>query len=857
MASSPSQRRTRPLRALAARALVLAVAGLALVAEPSAAQAVVWPSVPEAVERGLASPDPSVRRSSAAELAKLPRSLAEPLALRALADEDTEVRILVARVAATHALEGAADRVLGWLSDPDPRVRFAACELIRAAPSERAVTALGRVLSDPAVVVRASAARAIGGGGAPELSSLLLGHLDDTAPEVRFEVVRALARLGDRRAALPLLGRVQDSAVEVRRQVVRALGELGDPRATSALVLALEDPALEVRVDAATSLGQLGSDEATLALASLLGGREPTEAARGAPPSTEGREALRRAALGALARIGSARALGFVIDALEGDRPDARRTPARDALVSVGAPAVAPLLDFLGRAPAGRAASSAVQALARIGDARAAPKIVAVLRAGLVPPLEALEAISVLRDPSALPAALELIDSPSPEIRRAAIAAASALLEPARADGRAVEPVSDALAEPELALGERIALVELLGRTGSPRASGVLVGLLSSRSAPLRLAALRALSELSQSSSLVDAALLHALEDERGDVRAEAALALGRVGDPKLASSVLDRLERAAEVDRGALGVALSGLLARSRDDALAARVAAALLRTSLLSRDALVEGLGRMPTARALAELERLGSGDLDDRRKLAEALAGHGPAAERALARLARDVDAGVRANAAWSLGEAGSASAAALLEPLLLDADVAVAANAASALGRLASRLGKSELALPVCARFADARSSVRESAVVAAALAGLSNPACSREKVVGLLARDREGAVRAAAARWLHAVAPEAERRAPLARCASEDPTFEVARLCRSAPRAAETSHAVTVYVVPDGSATPTARASYALRLPDGRTRHGVADRRAVVFERAVPSGELELGVPAALVEAGTR
>ena len=143
------------------------------------------------------------------------------------------------------------------------------------------------------------------------------------------------------------------------------------------------------------------------------------------------------------------------------------------------------------------------------------------------------------------------------------------------------------------------------------------------------------------------------------------------------------------------------------------------------------------------------------------------------------------------------------------------------------------------------------------MVAAALAGLSNPACSREKVVGLLARDREGAVRAAAARWLHAVAPEAERRAPLARCASEDPTFEVARLCRSAPRAAETSHAVTVYVVPDGSATPTARASYALRLPDGRTRHGVADRRAVVFERAAPSGELELGVPAALVEAGTR
>src|SRR5262245_37125939 len=180
----------------------------------------------------------------------------------------------------------------------------------------------------------------------------------------------------------------------------------------------------------------------------------------------------------------------------------------------------------------------------------------------------------------------------------------------------------------------------------------------------LRVAVLEALGSLRSSSGAIDKALLAALDDEAADVRLKASVSLSRVGSAASAPELLRRLTVAAEQDRGALGLALSGVLARSPSKELAAKVKGAIGAAPDAARDALVEGLGRMSGPDAGKALAEVGAGSIDDRRKVAEALAGH-PEMADALRKLAADPEPGVRANAVWSLGAVGKKGDGPLLE------------------------------------------------------------------------------------------------------------------------------------------------------------------------------------------------
>jgi HEAT repeat protein len=835
--------RARHLFRSAALALALGAVG-----GPSPAHAFVWPNVPERIEKQLGSADPAERRLAAQELSRLPAALAKPLILKALADEDVEVRVFASAVAVRIKLEGAGDLVTPWLVEPDARVRLAACEVIRVSPSDRAVAALGRVLADPSKDVRLSAARAMGRSTSTEAPGLLLGHLDDNAPDVRQEVAVALGRLGDARAVLPLVGKVQDTDQGVRRVVARALGELGDMRATSALVLALNDSSLEVRVEAALALGRLGGDEAILALAPHA--QAAGDGTKGSP-SSESAHAMRQAALRALGRIGSPRAIDLLVAALSGDKPDAARTPARDALVSVGPRAVKPLVTFLTGSPSTDAAIGAVQALGAIGDPSASQPIVRGMQRGVVPVSAGLSALAELGSSDALPAVLELVAGQATSVRLEAIRAARELLDPTRPDGRAVDPLVDALSEPGLTIEERAGMLELLGRAGSPRGAATLLAHAGDKQTSVRRAVLAALGNLSEGSAAIDAKLVAALDDDLGTVRTEAAVSLSRVGTEAAAPLLLDRLLKSAEQDRAAVGLALSGVLGRSADAGLAKRVGKAVDAAPSSARDALIEGLGRMRTAASLEELGRLASGAVDDKRKVAESLAGQGERARKLTVQMASDPDAGVRANAAWTSGFVGDAEAGKLLGNLLRDPDAAVAGNAAAALGRLARTLQKADMASALCKALSDPRPYVRANALAGLDLAGHD---CGGDPEAKLLADDPSDVVRAAAARHLHRLAvkqPAAVR--ALRRCVGEERVHRVARTCESmdGSQGGSRTFPLVVFVVPDGGAEPKGRAPFALVLPDGTMRLGLADRRGAVFEAHVPEGEVELAVPAPL------
>lgn len=851
----------RPLRAARPLGAALVLAAFATTLAP-AATAFVWPNVPDQIAVALTSGDVNERRIAAQRLRDLPAEMAAKLIQLAMADPDTEVRVRGAEAAIALKIARAGDLVIPWLSENDPRLRLAACDTIRAAPTDRSVSALGRVLDDPDVHVRVAAAAAMGASALPDAVAPLLRHLDDTAPEARAEVARALGRIGDARAVVPLIGKVQDSISDVRKVVARALGDLADARATSALMLALTDTSMEVRLEAVEALGKIRSDEATPAITALLDLQDEPDPARygygyrgpQVAPPTVGAAEVRSAAIRALGRIGSDAAVKTLVGALAKDDLNATRSAARDALVEAGKPAVTALVTLLGATPSTTSAAGAALVLGALKAPEGQAPIVRGMARGTVPLRHGLRALAALGSETALPAVLEQIDDSDPAVRMEAIRTASTLLDPHKPDGRAVDPAREALKDAATPMDERIELVRMLGRTGSSRAQEVLLPLATTRSLSLRLAALEALGVLRVGSPAVDEALLGAMNDELPEVRQRAAMALSRVGTGAAAGKLLERLNVAAEQDRGALGIALSGALARVTDAKIAEKITTSLSSAPDIARDALIEGLGRMPGAASGKALAAIAAGSVDDRRKAAEALGGH-PEAGATLVKLLVDPDAGVRANAAWSLGGFAKKDTVAALTPLLKDPDVAVAGNAAAALGRVAARDGVAqEVSKLLCTATSDTRSYVRANALAGLSLAGAT---CETRVADELLARDASETVRLAAADYLaRAMAAGkddgASKRA-LARCTSEERNATVAARCARPLPAPNGTDDVVVYVVPDMRSSPVARAPFALVRPDGLLRLGVADRRGEVFDREMPRGTVRLGVPPSLAK----
>jgi HEAT repeat protein len=834
---------------LRARLLFVALLGLA-----PAAEAFVWPSAPAKIARALESGDVAERRAAALKIADMGPGVAGPLLVKALGDPDVEVKLNAARSAIRLRHVAAADAVIPWLSDSEVRVRLAACEVIRYSPSRRAVLALGRVLGDPDPAVRLAAAEAIGAAGIPEAVGPLLGHLDDPAPAVRAEVAQALARIGDATAAVPLIGKVGDSAPEVRRAVARALGELGDPRAGSALVLALRDGVASVRVEALHALGRLASEEAVVAISPLLDEHETPE--------------VRAAALAALGRIGSDGAVRQLIKALAGDDFAAPSSPVRDALQMSGSRALPLLRVALSDYATPGIAAGAALTLGALKAPGACPLLVDAMRRGSLGAHAGLRALAMLGDPAAVPAVSEMLSDPNGAIRRQAIGSLALLLDPSGKDGRAVEPLAAALRDAKGGPEDKEALARALGRTGSPRALEALLPLAKSGLLSLRLSAIDALGTLGPAGQ--DQVLFDALSDENGSVRLHAALGLAQAANAKTAGLLLERLTAAAVDDRGAIGLALSGALSRSSDPAIAGRIEVLLGTAGDGVRDALIEGLGRMPIRAAgavLIALVRRGS-DAGDRRKIAEALAGH-PDRLPELVRLFDDADPGVRANAVWSTGviaSVGSSSPPGLRLDTMLrlvpDPEGDVAANSAAAaaligrrLGQAGDAAGRADAARALCKALGDFRPYVRANAIAGLGILGARCGDGARER--DLLAHDPSEIVRRAVAHALRVAhaegSPTADRddRRALSRCAADDKSGRVASACGAAYAVPTGSSATAVFVVPDGRSSPVPLAPFALVRADDLIRSGLADRRGALLELAAPTGPLSLAVPGAL------
>ena len=817
------------------RPATFALIGLLLTSSPSA-RAALWPSAVQRVERDLHSQELDVRRRAAQSLRDLPPSSALRLSRAALDDADIDVRLTALDACLGLAVPNLGDRLVPWLTDAERRLRLAAAEALSESPSARAVPSLGRALGDADVAVRSAAARALGKSAAPEAVLALLGHLDDSAPEVRRDVALALGEQGDLRAVVPLIGKIQDARATVRAAVAEALGQLGDARAASALVLSLRDADDDVRVAALSALSRLAEPSATPSIGALL---------------QTGSDPVFGAALEALSRIHTPAAIKILIEQLATDRPGDARLSVVRALGRAGAPTLPALQACLdAESDADRLAGCAL-ALGKSHLASAVPAIQDALRRGALRPMPALTALGELRAPESLPTVLEYLSDSDVLVRRAARAAARALLDPRHPDGRAVEPLQHALRKPHTDRGELADLLDLLGQTGSPRAAlGLLPFAGPGDDAGLRSHALSALGSIGDAGQVP--ALLEALNDDSGSVRLAAALALGRLPLVGRASSLLDRLQTSNEADRPLLLLALGGSVAREDNPEVLARLEALLSRAQDGERDALIELIGRMPSAKATARLARLSVSSLlaADRAKFAEALAGS-PAERARLVPLLRDVSAPVRANAAWSLGATGVPADRAALEAALRDGDVTVVGNALQALARIAAR-NHGQIAALACARLSEPRATLRALSLRALRLTG---ERCEHGEDLNALARDRSELVRQAAAALVRDVPRAAADAAALARARDHDPSGAVAAEAEAeaTSRAADGVEPTVIVVIPAGEDAPRPGQPFALLRAEGLVRLGVSDRRGQVFEVATPRGALSLFEPATDLE----
>jgi HEAT repeat protein len=534
----------------------------------------------------------------------------------------------------------------------------------------------------------------------------------------RLQAIVALRQAGPeaKPAAAALVGVFRDAkAPFLHGLAALTLARIG-PAALPALEKALGDGAVTVRSGAALALGLMGpaGRPATAALAGRLKDADPL---------------VRTVAAQALGRIGpSARAAAPALRACLADKDAAVR----------------------------------VNAAAALWQAAGEPRGVGVLADALAGP-EAETAAGVLGDmgPAAKDAVAALKAAASDKRVGVRTAAAVALY---RVGKRAEIPlgVLGALSRAKEE-DDRLRAVAALGAlAGEPKAVAILVRLLKDPDPATRREAACALAGRGAAVGKAVGALGAGLHDADPGVRWWCALALAASEAPlsKAAEEEVCRTFRAARFRLGDRepGKAVHEVRASAEGRAVPALAAVLRGRPARLRAEAAraLAALGFEPAAAQAALVEALKADDGAVRRAAARALAGVGPAALADLVRLLGNPDGRVRGAAARALGLMGlpARSSVGSLLRVLKDPDSTVRSQAALALWRLD---GNAQAALPQLRLvLIDVDNKDRQEAVEGLGVVWVEATPRIRElsELVGKALKDRDGRVRAEAARWLY-------------------------------------------------------------------------------------------------------
>ena len=728
----------------------------------------------------------TVRRAAIAGLAALADDAVVPLCDWIRYRRSTE-NAIAAAVDALVASRGqtVTEHVTALLHDRRPDVVADAAQILGRRRTTSAIVDLRRAVANPNDNVAVAAIEALGRiGGAGGIDTLIAATRSGNFFRV-FAAMQVLATLNDPRTIEPLAALLDDPGY--RTAAAAALGRTGSPQAIGPLVALLDaDPVLvgsalgeliahadwngsakHVVTMLRTMLGDaIGRFSALLPVAPVedgakilivigrLGGPSELPVLAGLVDTP-----LRDRALAAMLEIGKRddTAIAALLATAEG--------PVRCAILPIvtaiqWAPAIRPLLDD--EDPEIRAL--ACQALARIGDTAAVPRLFAALedphpRVSLA----ATSAIHSLHTSDTEQQTLHVLRHGSPAARRHALRIVSYL-----GFTNAHREVSELIAQPdprvrELAIATR-------GTLASPDVDDELARLVAPAQPPAtRAAAMRAIALRGGTQAL--ATLERALDDENPWVRYYACQGLGRASHAAAIPALVARLQDSStQVRLGAIE-ALSSIDAPEAWNAVLAAAAssdpdqhrAALLGIGLVAREAAVPAL-----------LAAANSPDTATRIIALSGLARHSdPRVLAALVRAARD-DAEIRDAAVSLVAERTDLEAAhALIDIAVAVDDVEHPIHAA-----LAQRSPARIAALRERSASGDERT-----AIVTTAALGRMDDAAATAALFELIDSPNP-IVRRVAATVLMAIGASGAP-AIVARMSREDPDLAVRRACAAA------------------------------------------------------------------------
>jgi len=188
--------------------------------------------------------------------------------------------------------------------------------MLRRFPGEASIPVLVKALEDQDRELRRGAAFVLEELANAQAEAALLRALKDEDGQVRASAARALGRLGDRAASGPVIGLLQDPDPGVRKAAASALSSVGGPEAVEPLIARLSDA--DVRWEAVTALARIGDDRAVKPVIALLGNDEMGESLFHVVGHWQGNRALVRGLIEALAspdeRVSRRAAQSLIVD---------------------------------------------------------------------------------------------------------------------------------------------------------------------------------------------------------------------------------------------------------------------------------------------------------------------------------------------------------------------------------------------------------------------------------------------------------------------------------------------------------------------------------------------------------------
>ncbi len=250
-------------------------------------------------------------------LAKFGDKAVDPL-IKALKNQNSNIRAGVARVLGMIGNEKAVDSLLQVLEDENRGVREAAVRALGKIGDEKIVKPLLKALRDD-YEVSWNAAEALSLLGKKSID-LLIQELKTQNNRVKEKIIFVLGKIKDPRVVDILIELLNDKNKDIRNQAARALGAIGNKRATEPLIEALKNEDKKFRDEIIFALGELKDKRAIEPLIKIL---------------QEKNSWIREKAEAALKKIGGKKIVKLNIEVLKNKDEDIKKS-AMNVLSSIG-----------------------------------------------------------------------------------------------------------------------------------------------------------------------------------------------------------------------------------------------------------------------------------------------------------------------------------------------------------------------------------------------------------------------------------------------------------------------------------------------------------------------------------------